>query len=988
MNNHENGSQTDKPRGVCPLGFGSNNADIPPTPPIGNLGQRAPEYHPENGLWRPRSNKVGFSPNRYVFVNAFYGIMQSANYRIARALALLPGASAEDKVRKYSWDKWTPILGVLALRAQEWFNRTNALTDPYNYATSDNDAPGRVWTPQISPDGKGACDDRNQQMGSAMTRYGKNRSQKRVRPDIENILPRPKDVADALQQRPLNADGEDIMTPAGILNHMAAAWIQFQGEGFFGNTLKDPISQNPFRIKRRPGSGWPNDEAIIDRISVDPTRVFDDGRPTAINEKAQCWTMGAIYGNNAAELARLRDGGFKLKLAEDGLLLADPSRPGCDLTGISNNYSALRATLHWLFTKEHNAIAEWLYELHPDWDDDTIFDLARRTNCANMARIHTTEWTEDLLSCPVLQTGMHADWYGLLGQRKKMAILRWSARNPELAARLAPVLRHELLTGAAGTFWTHHTGPFQVPDEFRLVYRLHQLLAGIYDIYDADDGHLRERIKLIDFVNTNTRDIIHRHGHGNVAWSLMSQSCGALTLNNFPTALRMFNRQSDGNLIDLSELDFLRELERGTGTINQLRQGLGLPPFRNFLELCGGNEANARAVSQAFNGDIETVWAGVGILAEPKVALSALGETQFKQFVLNAPRRVVSAWYLTEGFNYAEMHEGLDWVEHGGGFLGVCRRHLPSMREKLEGNIRGFAPLKDPEDYPERVLFETQNDINKAFGADARTLVIALVAAFAAIGAGLVSKMLVLPLLALFAGGSLLAYFERMKARRFHEVCEKVCNTDKGGFFFGSLYAADSRIELASAAGRYGSLAVMLFSAFMVFHAGFANLGVAALFALTGISVLSTRKWAAKFTSNLSILKVALRNRMRKHTDESDPSTVHVNEVNEEEVARLFRLYAPGRHSEALNGYFTEYDFARMAECETANGCPFGRWFRKRSMYRKNMSILNAHADMIVEEDRKLVPAISYRGYVRALQGVADLDLQREKAMGDRDPSC
>ena len=99
---------------VCPFGFGSSGSasnEIPATPPIGNVGQPAPEFHPENGLWRPRSNKVGISPNSYVLGNAFYGVMQSFNYRIARILAHLPGASPEMKYRKFSWDLWPGVPG-------------------------------------------------------------------------------------------------------------------------------------------------------------------------------------------------------------------------------------------------------------------------------------------------------------------------------------------------------------------------------------------------------------------------------------------------------------------------------------------------------------------------------------------------------------------------------------------------------------------------------------------------------------------------------------------------------------------------------------------------------------------------------------------------------------------------------------------------------------------------------------------------------------
>jgi hypothetical protein len=44
---------------------------------------------------------------------------------------------------------------------------------------------------------------------------------------------------------------------------------------------------------------------------------------------------------------------------------------------------------------------------------------------------------------------------------------------------------------------------------------------------------------------------------------------------------------------------------------------------------------------------------------------------------------------------------------------------------------------------------------------------------------------------------------------------------------------------------------------------------------------------------------------------------------------------------------------------------------------------------MVVEEDRKLVPAVSRQTYVKALQGVAQVELNRElNAPGDPSPVC
>ena len=104
--------------------------------------------------------------------------------------------------------------------------------------------------------------------------------------------------------------------------------------------------------------------------------------------------------------------------------------------------------------------------------------------------------------------------------------------------------------------------------------------------------------------------------------------------------------------------------------------------------------------------------------------------------------------------------------------------------------------------------------------------------------------------------------------------------------------------------------------------------------------------------------------------------------VDEAEVDRLFRIYAPGRR------YFTEYDFARMREGEHARGDAAGggdglggalkRWSRRRRRARLH----HAFADLVVEEDRKLVPAISHDMLCRAYQGTTQDELDRERRDG------
>ena len=925
--------------------------EIPPTPAFGNVGLPGPVKHPENGPWRPKSKRVGIGPVTYIWWNWFYAVMEFFNRKLAR-----------DPNRKVSWDSWPAFLGLMYLLAKLRFNRSNALTDPYDYETNDND--GAVEEPAtarstISADGKWVSDDQNGQMGAAMTRFSSNIPPRRVRPDVDRITPSARTVSTRLRARLTDVDGNEVVIPALILNDAAAAWIQFQFHNFGGNTLRDSINNNPYRFPRNPTDKWPDDVARVERTTHDPTRVTFDGRPTPINEKTPAWVQAQLYGNSQAEQNRLRsfvDG--KLRIGDDKLLLEDPSRPGVDLTGFNNNYNPQLSFLHWLFTLEHNAIADYLHDFHPDWDDEALFQKARKVNCAQIARIHTIEWTEDLLQHPTLQLGMHADYYGLLGQRLKCYLMRLSHRHAFVDRLLKPIRRNDFIWGMPGSSWEHHDGPYQVPKHFRLVYRLHEMVLGANDIVNPETGELLARIELIDFIHHNTRQHVKRFGYETLAWSFVSKSCGALKLHNFPRALTRFNRMQDGTLIDLAELDIFREREDGTGSYNDLRRSLGEPPVASFLELTGGDAELARELEIVYEGDVDKVDAGIGILAEPKPAGFALGFVQFYQFVLNAPRRIKSNRFLSEGYNYREYQEGLNWVEHAGGFKGAIRRHLPALREKLEGVRRGFAPWPETETFPERLLAESENDIGKAFRADLRTLVIATVPCAAVAWSGLVPRSIVLIALGLLLAGSVATGLTRMLARRFLQQCEKKCYTDRRRFMFGTLDRADGQIRSASLAGYLGATAVIVASGLSAFELWSQSPWLSVLFVLTALSAVSTLRWSRAFTERVKVLKVALRNRMRAGRA-TDAAAGTIGQVDENELARLLSSYAPGRD------YLTAYDFARLYEGERVRaamtGCPgvvrrlVTRWIAPRQTAR----LLDAFADLVVEEDRKLVPAIT-----------------------------
>ena len=70
-----------------------------------------------------------------------------------------------------------------------------------------------------------------------------------------------------------------------------------------------------------------------------------------------------------------------------------------------------------LFVHEHNSVCEMLAKAYPDWDDERLFQRARVITAALLAKIHTIEWTPAVTAHPTAAAGLHANWYGLAGQK-------------------------------------------------------------------------------------------------------------------------------------------------------------------------------------------------------------------------------------------------------------------------------------------------------------------------------------------------------------------------------------------------------------------------------------------------------------------------------------------------------------------------------------------------------------------------------------------
>ncbi|MCO6427803.1 peroxidase family protein [Nitrosomonas communis] len=546
-----------------------------------------------------------------------------------------------------------------------------------------------------------------------------------------------------------------------------------------------------------------------DRINVSP--VADDTPPesfvhgsqsylvrapkTTRNHVTAWWDASQLYGYDERSSQRVkRDPGDPAKLLlipvregggegdKTGYLpvfdAGDPIKPewsGQEATAFPDNWSIGLSFFHNIFAREHNAFVDEFRKQAakiPDADSglrnparpevviryqdvtpDELFNVARLVVSAEIAKIHTIEWTTQLLYNEPLYRGMNANWHGLFHEHTAVSealreIIRQlddsDAANNSLYAAFA---------GGAGIFglgnhryegksfyslverdrediWTlasnddingginHFGSPFNFPEEFVTVYRLHPLLPDLieYREWNKDPNVIQQKVPVIDTFRGKATEAMRQKGLASWALSMGRQRAGELTLQNHPQFLqnlKMPQLQSSTQQIDIAALDLIRDRERGIPRYNEFRRQYGLKQLTGFddfidprlpqdspvrreqeqlvkmlREVYGQHRCDeSKQITNAqLNNDqspindclghpngslidnIEDVDTVVGWLAEFKRPHGfAISETQFVVFILNASRRLFSDRFLTSSFR-PEFYStfGVTWVMHNG----------------------------------------------------------------------------------------------------------------------------------------------------------------------------------------------------------------------------------------------------------------------------------------------------------------------------------
>lgn len=338
---------------------------------------------------------------------------------------------------------------------------------------------------------------------------------------------------------------------------------------------------------------------FVERSHYDEHTGIDVDNPREQDNDINAFLDGSnVYGNwdSRGEVLRTYRGG-KLKTSESewgdllpiNTALEDMDTPpfGVDLETLfmagddRANETLTLAALHTLFMREHNRLCDELAAEHPDWNDEELYQHARKLVGGMIQSITYNDWLPVLLGANALPeyTGYDPDV------------------NPGIATEFSTF-----------AFRFGHTmiNP--------IVLRLNEDGS----VIDQGNLQLRDSFFAIDHIlNEGGIDPLLRGMAANPSQEVDPKLTNEL--RNFlftpPTILNM----------DLLSFNIQRGRDHGLGSYNQVRQDLGLPPAASFADITSDVSLQA-ALATAYDNDVDLVDPFVGGFAEDHLPGATFGE--------------------------------------------------------------------------------------------------------------------------------------------------------------------------------------------------------------------------------------------------------------------------------------------------------------------------------------------------------------------------
>lgn len=318
---------------------------------------------------------------------------------------------------------------------------------------------------------------------------------------------------------------------------------------------------------------------------------------------------GMIYGKTQEETNNLRafmEGKLKTSIVDGGHFLPQNQNAGgcqiprdkqqqgslCFSAGDSRvNVQANLVVIHTLFLRYHNWVASQLARVNPHWDDETLFQEARRIVIAQIQMVTYNEFLPVVLGDNVMSTK------GLKVQDNGYANSYDENTNAQILSSFATA-----------------------------AYRMHTLIPKTLQFMDGRGKSVGQ----VDLSETfNNPSIVYESGaYTSLLNGLISQS--AADFDQFfsnQVSNHMFRPFGRSSGIDLVAVNIQRGRDHGLPSYNKMRNVCGLPPISSWQELSSVMRPGAAEALRSVYASVGDIDLFIGGVSEQSLPNSLVGPT-------------------------------------------------------------------------------------------------------------------------------------------------------------------------------------------------------------------------------------------------------------------------------------------------------------------------------------------------------------------------
>ena len=470
-------------------------------------------------------------------------------------------------------------------------------------------------------------------------------------------------------------------TSNGTINALAFAWVNFFVHDFYARGTE--FSRGATAQYKLPvGDGT--------YVYMSKLPEYPEGKEGSHRSCATHWfDASQVYGSDEVWARQLRTTtstgapAAKLRVCDDGLLptyrlrqrSVTPVELSCGIPGASEDAVFLtgdspRSSLHigllmfhHLWVREHNHIVDQLAERYPNMTDDELFHTARLIVAAEIAKIHTLEWTAQMTSDPVSAEFVRRIWDDRVGNPESYRPNRYYA----------------------------------VSEEFLSSYVLHEIVPPQFSIIDASGREIERLPFLNELFGPGGQQKLRQYGPALLFNSFGRNPMGLIYPFNVSDQFRRFrgfeslagtHPPDDAGYLDLAAIPVARDRDARIPKYNDMREALNEPRLTRIEEISSDPEVVA-ALKELYASvdDIEYV---VGYKAESRPSTWGLTYTQVSAFLPVVVYRLLADRFYTKDYR-PEIYttygiERLRTVK----LYDVIKQHFPSAALPPDRDARIF----------------------------------------------------------------------------------------------------------------------------------------------------------------------------------------------------------------------------------------------------------------------------------------------------------